>query len=228
MAEIDFAKLKTGDPAQWEKLWEDQYYFLRKVCEDFEETLGSGSVEEHIHETFCKLVEVLEDGRLKSYDHVRRWLRVTALNALRDEVDRVKTMKRGGGRLIPLEAWVESRDDPKSNDSGTPVPLMRADEAKLERKVTPDETVHRILLAEELEKALGKISPQHANVLRDDFIDDLPYKEIAEKRKIRIGSVGAMKRRGLNALLPYLPARDKMLWELKVRDLESPFVERKP
>lgn len=228
MAEVDFAKLKTGDPAQWENLYEDQYSFLLAVCEEFEETLGSGPVEDRIQEAFGKLVEVLEDGRLKSYDHVRRWLRVTALNALRDEVDRVKTIKRGGGSLIPLEEWMESSDDPKSNDSETPVPLMRADEIKLETKVRPDEAVHRILLATELEAALGQISPSHANVLRDDFIDGLSHKEIAEKRGIKIGSVGAMKGRGLDAMVVRMPARDKMLWEQKARDLETPLVERKP
>jgi RNA polymerase sigma factor (sigma-70 family) len=228
MAEIDFAKLKTGDPAQWEKLYEDQYFYLLAVCEEFEETLGSGPIEDHIHETFRKLVEVLEDGRLKSYDHVRRWLRVTALNALRDEVDRVKTQKRGGGRLIPLEEWVESSDDPKSNDSGPMEPLIHADQTKLERQVTPDEAVHRILLATDLEEALGKISPSHANVLRDDFIEELSYDDIARKRNIKIGSVGVMRRRGLDAMVVRMPARDKMLWEQKARDLETPFVERKP
>lgn len=226
--EIDFEKLKAGDPAQWEEVWRDQHDYLSRVCAEFSLTLGSGPVEDHIQETFCKLTEVLGDGRLKCYTHVRRWLRVTVLNALRDEVDRVKTIKRGGGGLTPLEDWAESRDDPKSNDSGTEIPIIRADETKLERRVTPDEAVHRILLATDLEEELGKISPKHAGVLRDWYVEGLSYEEIAEKRGIRIGSVGVMKQRGLDAMLCNLPARDKMLWEPKVRDLVSPFVERKP
>ncbi|NBU10464.1 MAG: sigma-70 family RNA polymerase sigma factor [Proteobacteria bacterium] len=226
--EIDFEKLKAGDSAQWEEVWRDQHDYLFKVCAEFRLTLGSGPVEEHIQETFCKLREVLEDGRLKCYTHVRRWLRVTALNALRDEVDRVKTTKRGGGGLIPLEDWVESRDDPKSNDSGTEIPIIRADETKLERRVTPDEAVHRILLAADLEEAMGNISPQHANVLHDRFGAGLSYEEIAQKRKIKIGSVGVLKQRGLDAMLVRLPARDKMLWEPKTKALETPFAERKP
>ena len=75
---------------------------------------------------------------------------------------------------------------------------------------------------------MGNISPQHANVLRDRFRDGLSYEEIAEMRGIKIGSVGVLKQRGLDAVLVRLPARDKMLWEPKARDLVSPFVERKP
>lgn len=225
--EIDFEKLKAGDPAQWEEVWRDQHDYLFKVCAEFRLTLGSGPVEEHIQETFCKLREVLEDGRLKCYTHVRRWLRVTALNALRDEVDRVKTIKRGGGRLVELEEFAAS-EDAERDDAEEQTPILRVDETKLERWAIPDEAVHRILLAADLEEAMGDLSPQHANVLCDRFVDGLSYEEIAQKRKIKIGSVGVLKQRGLDAMLVRLPAREKMLWEPKVRDLVSPFVERKP
>ena len=55
-----------------------------------------------------------------------------------------------------------------------------------------------------IDDALNSIPEKYRDVLTDYFYLDLKEREIAEKRGLKIGSVGVYKARGIEALRPIL------------------------
>jgi DNA-directed RNA polymerase specialized sigma24 family protein len=155
-------------------------------------------------------------------------VRKAVLNALRDEVDRLKTEKHGGGRLISFQEFLDSESGEDPEDPTQRRTILRPDETKLGTRILPDEAAHRLLLAAYLDELLAQIPPQQANVLRDDFLADLNHNAIAKKRGIKLGSVGVLRQRGLNALLLRTASRDKVLWDTKAPARPKPRKRHEP
>ena len=81
-----------------------------------------------------------------------------------------------------------------------------------QKKLTPDEVTHIIIMAELLDHALRRIDRRYSDVVRDSYFARLTHQEIADKRGLAIGSIGKYLERGLDALLEFVPERDKVLW----------------
>ena len=92
--------------------------------------------------------------------------------------------KRGQGKTESLEAAQEG------NMADCPDPTANSPLAALEQKE----------LAERLRRTIAELRPPVDAIMRDRFINELSYEEIARKHGIPIGSVGVYLKRGLETL----------------------------
>ena len=69
-------------------------------------------------------------------------------------------------------------------------------------------------LSQLLDAALSGLEPRQAGLLRDFLMHHLPYKELSEKYRMPIGSVGVSLARGLDKIRAQLRAMPKLWKEL--------------
>jgi len=107
--------------------------------------------------------------------------------------------KRGGGDLTSLDALQDDeniRFEPAEQLAGR---LNATDLRDLSRL---------------LDAALAGLEPRNASLLRDFLVHRLPYKELAEKYRMPVGSVGVNLARSLDKVRTHLQTMPKLWKEL--------------
>gem|GEM_PF-1177060 len=207
--EIDFEKLQAGDEGQWERAYPALYQAGFKVASGYRAKMGEVDEDDFIIQAVEKAHAQIT--KKASFKHLCNFVATATKNAIRDELDKRKRVRHGGGKVESLDALrdgviAEGSQDSSSGDE------QHSREVAIENRIVPDEATHIRMLAELHKRALGKIERRYSNVLEDRWLKELDYKEIAKKRGLSIDSVGVYLREGLNAMLEFVPERDKTAW----------------
>jgi RNA polymerase sigma factor (sigma-70 family) len=188
-------QLASGDP----ETWNEAFRCLYPVAFEAARTrLGdglSGDCEDIAMET---LSDILEKGvQINSEKELKPLTAAIARNKATDHLRRHLAEKRGGNKAQSLEEMVEA-------NAGEPPDLPYGDFVDG-------------LAMQELRDLLADLSAEvkkeYRVVLRDHFFDQLSYNEIAEKRKISVGSVGVYVQRGLTSLRNVIARKPKLQGE---------------
>lgn len=206
--DIDFEKLKAGDCGEWERAWPTLHQAGLNVACIYWERMGNLEEADFVIQAVTKAHQHIAD--ITSFDHMCAFVAMATNNAIRDELDRREAVMHGGGKVESLDAmqvgiYEEGNRPGPGDDEAT------RDLADLKR-ITPDEVTHIIIMAELLDHALRRIDRRYSDVVRDSYFARLTHQEIADKRGLAIGSIGKYLERGLDALLEFVPERDKVLW----------------
>jgi RNA polymerase sigma factor (sigma-70 family) len=187
-------QLASGDPKTWNEAFRCLYPVAfesarTKLGEDFKEC------EDVAMET---LSEILEKGvQINSERELKPLTAAIARNKATDRLRRHLAEKRGGNKVQSLDAMIEANADEPPD-------------------MPQDEFVDRLAvleLRELLTDLSAEVKKEYRVVLRDHFFDQLSYNEIAEKRKISVGSVGVYVQRGLASLKNVIARKPKLQGE---------------
>jgi RNA polymerase sigma factor (sigma-70 family) len=144
------------------------------------------------------LSDILDSGaNVASDEELKPLTAAIARNKASDRLRRHLAEKRGGNNVQSLELIIES-------NAGEPAGFAQTD-------------FFDQLTVQELRKLLtdlsSEVKKEYRVVLRDHFFDHLSYQEIAERRKISLGSVGVYLQRGLGSLRTVLARKPKLRGE---------------
>ena len=178
----DLPALKRGDAAAWDVafpwLWPAAFGAAQAKLQPY----FPAEVEDVAIESLEALVEKVRE--LKSVEELKP---LVASIAHHREVSLLRerfAKKRGEGRTESLEAVQEA------NMADCPDPAADSPLAVLEEKE----------LAERLRRTIAELKPPVDAIMRDRFLNELSYEEIARKHGIPVSSVGVYLKRGLETL----------------------------
>lgn len=207
---IDFAKVQAGDTAEWERAWPILRRTALEVTAGYYQTLGNLDEEDFFVRAALKLQPRLAGYR--DFPHLCRSLKATTNNLLRDELDRRRRVKHGGGRVHSLDAPFGDQWSAGSNEEyGAGAAGATSRLAEDESQIRPDEAAQLHELAAMERKALAQIDQRYRGIVWDLHVDGMKQREVAEERKMPIGTVGAYSRLGLDAMLENMPEYDRTL-----------------
>lgn len=118
-----------------------------------------------------------------------RWLLRIARNRVIDLIRKEHTVKRGGGRVAPLQ-------QPDSDDDTV---LQLLQELAVYRR-TPSQSAIRHELLISLERGIERLTPDHRQALQCRYVDNLPIEQIAQRMHRSDGAVLMLCNRALKAL----------------------------
>src|SRR6202044_783622 len=129
------------------------------------------------------------------FDELRLLVVTIASRKAISEKRRQLADKRGGGDLTSLDAMQDDETIRFEPGEQLLTHLGATDLRELSRL---------------LDAALSGLEPRHADLLRDFLMHHLPYKELAEKYRMPIGSVGVSLARSLDKIRAQLQAMPKL------------------
>lgn len=191
------AALKRGDDAAWQEAFARLYPSAFAAARHPLAALTPTEAEDVAIEALTLLLPKVK--QVAAFDELRLLVITIASRKAISEKRRQLADKRGGGDLTSLEAL---RDDE----------TIRFEPAEqLASRLTPSDLRE---LARLLDAALAALDRRQADLLRDFLIHHLPYKELAEKYKMPIGSVGVSLARSLEKVRGRLQAMPRLWKEL--------------
>lgn len=189
-------QLAAGDPDSWN----EAFLLLWPVAFEVARTrLGGtfpGECEDVAMETLSELLE--KCAQISSERELKPLTAAIARNKATDVLRRHLADKRGGNKVQSLDALAEA--------TGGELPYQPHDEF-LDRLEVME--LQRLLT-----DLFNGVKKEYRVVLRDHFLEQLSYKEIAENRQIAVGSVGVYVQRGLAELKSIIARRPKLEAEL--------------
>lgn len=188
-------QLASGDAETWDEAFQCLYPVAFEAART---RLGDGFNGECEDVAMEALSDILEIGaRVDSEQKLKPLIAAIARNKATDRLRRHLAEKRGGNKVQSLEELVEA-------NAGELPDIPHADFVD---QLAIQEL--RDLLAE----LSAEVKKEYRVVLRDHFLDQLSYNEIAAKRKISAGSVGVYIQRGLANLRKVIARRPKLQGE---------------
>jgi len=191
------AALKRGDDAAWDEAFRRLYPAAFAAARHPLASLTPTEAEDVAIEALTLLLPKV--GHVTEFEELRLLVVTIASRKAISEKRRQLADKRGGGEVGSLDAMLEdehSRFEPAENLAGR---LSGSDLRELSTL---------------LDTALTGVEPRQAGLLRDFLVHQLPYKELAEKYKMPIGSVGVNLARSLDKIRGQLRAMPKLWKEL--------------
>ncbi len=190
-------RLSSGDPDSWNEVFE----LLYPVAFQSARVILSGKFESECEDVAMEtLAEILNQVvNADSAQGLKPLTAAIARNKSKDLLRRKLSGKRGGNNLESLDLMIES-----SGERAVALP-----QADFLDALTIGEV--RELLTE-LSKELKK---EYRLVLKDHFFDHLSHSEIAEKRKIAVGSVGKYLQRGISCMRDIVARKPELQNELR-------------
>lgn len=190
-------KLSSGNPDAWNEVFD----LLYPVAFQSTRVILSGKFESDCEDVAMETMrEILDQAMYAgSAEALVPLTAAIARNKSKDLLRRRLAEKRGGNNLESLDLLIES-----SGERAVALP-----QADFLDALTVGEV--RELLAE-LSKELKK---EYRLVLKDHFFDNLSHSEIADKRKIAVGSVGKYLQRGISCLRDSVARKPRLQNELR-------------
>lgn len=190
-------KLSSGDP----DLWNAVFDLLYPVAFQSARVILSGKFESECEDVAMEtLAEILNQAvHVDSAQGLKPLTAAIARNKSKDLLRRKLTGKRGGNNLESLDLMIES-----SGERAVALP-----QADFLDALTIGEV--RDLLVE----LTSELKQEYRLILKDHFFDQLSHSEIAQKRKIAVGSVGKYLQRGIACLRDIVARRPKLQNELR-------------
>src|SRR5471030_3191670 len=189
--------LQRGDDAAWEEAFRRLYPAAFAAARHPLAALTPSEAEDIAIEALTLLLPKV--GQVAGFDELRLLVITIASRKAISEKRRQLADKRGGGDLTSLDALQDDetiRFEPAEQVVGR---LGTTDLRDLSRL---------------LDAALSGLEPRHADLLRDFLVHHLSYKELSEKYKMPVGSVGVNMARSLEKIRAQLKAAPKLWKEL--------------
>jgi RNA polymerase sigma-70 factor (ECF subfamily) len=142
-----------------------------------------------VQDVFVSVLEDLGDFTYKDEGDFLRWLSGIVENRIRDNVKRLRADKRNVRKEVPLRNRVPTTE---KSFAGAPGPVATT---------TPSVIVSKGEDLDKLEKAIGKLTPEHREVIILKKIEGLSYKEIGDKLGKSTDAVGMLISRAMLSLI---------------------------
>jgi len=191
------AALRLGDDDAWEEAFRRLYPSAFAAARHPLASLTPSEAEDIAVEALTLLLPKVK--QVAAFDELRLLVITIASRKAISEKRRQLADKRGAGNLTSLDAMQDDETihfEPAEQLAGR---LGATDLRELSRL---------------LDAALSGLEPRHADLLRDFLVHHLPYKELAEKYRMPIGSVGVSLARSLDKIRAHLQTMPKLSKEL--------------
>ncbi len=191
------AALRCGDDEAWDEAFRRLYPSAFAAARHPLAALTPTEAEDIAIEALTLLLPKVD--KVAEFDELRLLVVTIASRKAISERRRQLADKRGGGDLTSLDAMQDDenlRFEPPEQPTGN---FGATDLRELSRL---------------LDAALSGLEPRHADLLRDFLMHHLPYKELAEKYRMPMGSVGVNLARGLEKVRTHLQTNPKLWKEL--------------
>ena len=191
------AALQRGDEEAWDEAFRRLYPAAFAAARHPLASLTPTESEDIAIEALTLLLPKVKD--VAEFDELRLLVITIASRKAISEKRRQLADKRGGGDLTSLDAM---QDDETIRFEPAEQLLSHLNGTDLRE------------LTRLLEVALAGLEPRQADLLRDFLMHHLPYKELSEKYRMPIGSVGVNLARGLDKIRAQLRTMPKLWKEL--------------
>jgi RNA polymerase sigma factor (sigma-70 family) len=191
------AKLKRGDREAWDEAFRRLYPPAFSAARHPLASLTPAEAEDVAIEALTLLLPKVKE--VDAFDELRLLVITIASRKAISEKRRQLADKRGGGDLTSLDAL---HDDEH-------IRFEPAEQLASRFTSTDLRDLGRLL-----DEALTALEPRQADLVRDFLVHHLPYKDLAQKYKMPIGSVGVSLARSLEKIRTRLHALPKLSKEL--------------
>jgi len=191
------AALQRGDDDAWDEAFRRLYPAAFAAARHPLASLTPSEAEDVAIEALTLLLPKVK--QVAGFDELRLLVITIASRKAISEKRRQLADKRGGGDLTSLDAM---QDDET-------IRFEPAEQLVSHLSATDLRELSRLLDA-----ALSGLEPRQAGLLRDFLMHHLPYKELAEKYRMPIGSIGVSLARGLDKIRAQLQTMPKLWKEL--------------
>ena len=191
------AALQRGDQEAWDEAFRRLYPAAFAAARHPLAALTPSDAEDVAIEALTLLLPKIKS--VAEFDELRLLVITIASRKAISEKRRQLADKRGGGDVTSLDAL---QDDE----------AIRFEPA--EQLVSHLNSGDLRELSQLLDEALAGLEPRQADLLRDFLMHHLPYKELSEKYKMPIGSIGVSLARGLDKIRSRLQTMPKLWKEL--------------
>jgi RNA polymerase sigma factor (sigma-70 family) len=189
--------LRQGDDDAWEEAFRRLYPSAYAGARHPLAALTPSEAEDIAIEALTLLLPKVD--KIESFDELRPLVVTIASRKAISEKRRQLADKRGGGDVTSLDALQDDetiRFEPAEQLAG--------------RLTAPDlRDLSRLL-----DTALAALEPRQADLLKDFLIHHSSYKELAEKYRMPMGSIGVNLARSLDKIRTHLQATPKLWKEL--------------
>jgi len=189
--------LQRGEQDAWDEAFRRLYPAAFAAARHPLASLTPSEAEDIAIEALTLLLPKIK--KVAAFDELRLLVITIASRKAISEKRRQLADKRGGGDLTSLDAL---QDDEAIR--------FEPAEQLLSRLNGPDLRE----LAQLLDAALSALEPRQASLLRDFLMHHLPYKELSEKYRMPIGSIGVSLARGLDKIRAHLQTVPRLSKEL--------------
>src|SRR5271170_4060584 len=189
--------LRRGDNEAWEEAFQRLYPSAFAAARHPLASLTPAEAEDVAIEALTLLLPKVKG--VAEFDELRLLVITIASRKAISEKRRQLADKRGGGDLTSLDAM---QDDETIRFEPAEQAIGRLNGTDLRD------------LSLMLDAALAGLEPRHAELLRDFLVHHLPYKELAQKYRMPIGSVGVNLARSLEKVRLHLQSNPKLWKEL--------------
>ena len=189
--------LQCGDEEAWDEAFRRLYPPAFAAARHPLASLTPTEAEDIAIEALTLLLPKVK--QIAEFDELRLLVITIASRKAISEKRRQLADKRGGGDLTSLDAM---QDDET-------IRFEPAEQLTAHLNGTDLRELSQLL-----DKALAGLESRHADLLRDFLVHHLPYKELAEKYRMPIGSVGVSLARSLDKIRAHLQAMPKLWKEL--------------
>jgi RNA polymerase sigma factor (sigma-70 family) len=189
--------LRRGDEEAWDEAFRRLYPAAFAAARHPLAALTPSESEDIAIEALILLLPKVK--HVAEFDELRLLVVTIASRKAISEKRRQLAGKRGGGDLTSLDAM---QDDET-------IRFEPAEQLLTHLNGTDLRDLSRLLDA-----ALAGLEPRHADLLRDFLVHHLPYRELAEKYRMPIGSVGVSLARSLDKIRAQLQTMPKLWKEL--------------
>jgi RNA polymerase sigma factor (sigma-70 family) len=189
--------LQRGDDAAWDEAFRRLYPAAFAAARHPLASLTPSEAEDIAIEALTLLLPKVK--KVAEFEELRLLVITIASRKAISEKRRQLADKRGGGDLTSLDAM---QDDE----------TIRFEPAEQLISHLGDTDLRE--LSRLLDQALSGLEPRNADLLRDFLVHHLPYKELAEKYRMPIGSIGVSLARSLDKIRAHLQTMPKLWKEL--------------
>jgi len=182
-------QLQTGDESAWERAFQLFYSLAFNVLKSRNYPLSEEDLQEIVPDAIIELIDNYVE-KAENIVELNKLVITIAKNKAKDLLEKQRALKRGGGHVDSLE---DDQPEGKEFKSDIADPSEEAEQAE------------RALL---LNAAIKNLPAKYAEVLYDSYILGLKQQEIADKRGLKIGSIGVYINRGLEQLKKILEDED--------------------
>ena len=191
------ADLKRGEGDAWDEAFRRLYPSAFAAARHPLAALTPTEAEDVAIEALTLLLPKVKE--VEAFDELRLLVITIASRKAISEKRRQLAEKRGGGDLTSLDAL---QDDESARFEPA---------EQLASRLNPTDLRELSVL---LDEALAGLEPRQADLVRDFLVHHLPYKELAQKYKMPMGSVGVSLARSLDKIRARLQAMPKLWKEL--------------
>lgn len=193
-----FSALQKGDEAAWEQAFRELYPPVFHAARHPVAGLTPSEAEDVAIDTLRELVSKVPE--VQNLDELRALAVTMAARAAISAKRKKSAQKRGSGQVVSMED-LQEKTDGLFEPAATMVDSFNGSELKE--------------LSQLLQSALKELEPDIADLIQDYLMEEVPYKMLAEKYEIPIGTVGVQIARGLKKIRKKVESRPKLLKELQ-------------